>query len=176
MAKYEITIGAKPYAVEIKKRSETLFEVRVDGTLFEVDARKAPGDFWTMLIGHNPHDVDALAQNGTVRLAVDGETYEAEVVDYDRKALLGRKKKMVAEGPQEVRAPMPGKIVKLLAQAGEPVAEGQGLLIVEAMKMENVLKSPINGVVRQIFVAEHQAVEARMPLVTVEPNPEPAGA
>lgn len=176
MAKYEITIGKKAYAVEIAKRSETLFEVRVDGTLFEVDARKAPGDFLSLLIGHNAHDVDALAHNGTVRLAVDGETFEAEVVDADRKALLGRKKKFISEGPQEVRAPMPGKIVKLLAKPGDAVAEGQGLVIVEAMKMENVLKSPISGVVRQVFVAEHQTVEARMPLVTVEPNAEPAGA
>lgn len=176
MAKYDITIGKKTFGVEIAKRSETLFEVRVDGTLFEVDARKTESELWTMLIGHNAHDVDALSHNGAVRLAVDGEMYEAEVVDDDRKALLGRKKKLIAEGPQEVKAPMPGKVVKVLVKPGDVVNEGEGLVIVEAMKMENLLKSPINGVVRQVFVSPSQAVEARMPLITVEPNPEPAGA
>lgn len=169
MVKYDVTIGKKTYAVEIERATETLYEVRIDGTPFEVDARKTGNDLWTMLIGHNTHDVDVVAQNGSFQLAVNGEMFEAEVVDEQRKALLGRKGKFVAEGPQEVRAPMPGKVVKVLVKPGDAVKEGDGLVIVEAMKMENLLKSPIDGVVQKVFVSESQAVEARMPLVTVDP-------
>lgn len=171
MAKYDITIGKKTFVVDIEKTSETLYAVRVDGTLIEVDARRAGGGLWTLLVGHQTHDVDVLAQNGSLRLAVDGELYEAEVADHERRALLGRQRAFAVEGPQEVRAPMPGKVVKVLVAPGAAVAEGEGLVIVEAMKMENVLKSPIAGVVKQIFIQEGQPVEARMPLATVEPAP-----
>lgn len=174
--KYDVILGKKTYAVEINKTSETLYEVRVDGTLFEVDARKTGSGLWSMLIGHNARDIDVLSSNGTLQLAVDGDGYELEVIDELRKSLRDRKGKFKAEGPQEIKAPMPGKVVKVLVKPGDAVDEGQGLVIVEAMKMENVLKSAIKGVVKEVFVSEGQAVEARMPLATVEPAAEAAGA
>lgn len=167
--KYDVVIGKKTCSVEIKQTSDTLYEVRVDGTPFEVDARKTGNDLWTMLIGHHAHDVDVLSVNGTVSLAIDGDMYEAEVVDELRKTLRDRKGKFEPEGPQEVKAPMPGKVVKLLVKVGDAVNEGDGLVIVEAMKMENLLKSQIQGVVKQVFVSEGQAVENKMLLITVEP-------
>ncbi len=66
-----------------------------------------------------------------------------------------------APDPVSLRAPMPGRVVKLLVQAGEPVKAGQGILVVEAMKMENEVKLPRDGVVKQLRVAEGAAVEAR---------------
>lgn len=169
MVKYDVTIGKKTYVVEIEQATETLYAVIVDGTRFEVDARNSGSDLWTMLIGHNTHDIDIVSQNGNFEMAVNGEMFTAEVIDEQRKSLLTRKGKFVAEGPQEVKAPMPGKVVKVLVKPGDSVNEGDGLVIVEAMKMENLLKSAITGVVKQVFVSEGQAVEARMPLVTVDP-------
>jgi biotin carboxyl carrier protein len=169
MVKYDVTIGKKTYSVEIERATETLYAVIVDGTRFEVDARNSGNDLWTMLIGHNTHDIDIVAQNGSFELAVNGEMFTADVIDEQRKSLLNRKGKFVAEGPQEIKAPMPGKVVKVLVKPGDTVNEGDGLVIVEAMKMENLLKSAINGVVQKVFVTEGQAVEARMPLVTVDP-------
>jgi biotin carboxyl carrier protein len=173
--KYDVILGKKTYAVEIEKTSETLYEVRVDGTLFEVDARNIGSSVWSMLIGHNARDIDVVSMNGTVQIAVDGDGYELEVIDELHKTLRNRKGAFKAEGPQEVKAPMPGKVVKVLVKPGDAVEEGQGLVIVEAMKMENVLKSAIKGVVKEVFVNEGQAVEARMPLATVDPA-EAAGA
>ena len=67
---------------------------------------------------------------------------------------------------------MPGKIVKVEVQAGEAVSEGQGIVIVEAMKMENEIPSPIDGVVTDIQVSEGDTVEAGAVLFMVEPPPE----
>ncbi len=65
-----------------------------------------------------------------------------------------------AEGRQQIAAPMPGKVVRLLVQAGDAVEVGQGLLVVEAMKMQNEIRSPKNGRVEKLFAREGQAVNA----------------
>jgi biotin carboxyl carrier protein len=75
--------------------------------------------------------------------------------------------KFTAEGPQRVDAPMPGKVVRVLVKQGDEVAEGQGLVVVEAMKMENELKSPKAGKVVELHAVEGAAVESGAKLVVV---------
>ena len=74
----------------------------------------------------------------------------------------------IGAGPQQVTAPMPGKVVRLLVSAGDEVQLRQGLVVVEAMKMENELRAAKAGRVREVFVREGQSVEAGTPLVVVE--------
>jgi biotin carboxyl carrier protein len=71
-------------------------------------------------------------------------------------------------GPKELRAQMPGKVVKILVQEGERVSAGQGVIIVEAMKMQNEMKSPKDGVVSRIGTAEGATVAAGAPLLVIE--------
>jgi biotin carboxyl carrier protein len=73
-----------------------------------------------------------------------------------------------AEGPVEIRAQMPGKIIKLLVQAGSTVTMGQGLIVVEAMKMQNEVKAPKDGTLTRLHVAEGATVGAGDPLLVVE--------
>jgi biotin carboxyl carrier protein len=73
-----------------------------------------------------------------------------------------------AEGPVEIRAQMPGKIIKLLADAGSAVTAGQGLIVVEAMKMQNEVKAPKDGTLTRMHVAEGVTVNAGDPLLVVE--------
>jgi biotin carboxyl carrier protein len=72
------------------------------------------------------------------------------------------------EGRVILTAPMPGKVVRVLVKQGQTVEEGQGLVVVEAMKMENELKSPKAGTVTEVFAREGLAVEANAKLLTVE--------
>jgi pyruvate carboxylase subunit B len=72
-----------------------------------------------------------------------------------------------AEGRQQVVAPMPGKVVRVLVSAGEQVEAGQGLLVVEAMKMQNEIRSPKSGTVEKVVASEGQAVNAGDVLVWV---------
>jgi biotin carboxyl carrier protein len=74
----------------------------------------------------------------------------------------------LAAGTQRVLAPMPGKVVKVLVKAGDEVKARQGLVVVEAMKMENELRSPKDGRVSDVLVAEGASVEAGRLLVVVE--------
>lgn len=68
-------------------------------------------------------------------------------------------------GPQEILAPMPGKIVKVLAEKGQEVAQGAGLLVIEAMKMQNELRAPRAGRVAEIYIAEGAGVESGARLI-----------
>jgi biotin carboxyl carrier protein len=73
-----------------------------------------------------------------------------------------------AAGTQQVLAPMPGKVVKILVKAGDEVKARQGLVVIEAMKMENELRSPKDGRVSDVLVTEGAPVEAGRLLVIVE--------
>jgi biotin carboxyl carrier protein len=93
--------------------------------------------------------------------------YTAEVVD--PRAWRGRKHgAMEAEGRQPVTAPMPGKVVRLLVKEGDAVEVGQGLIVVEAMKMQNEVRSPKSGKVERLVAKENQAVNAGEVLGWVE--------
>ena len=77
-------------------------------------------------------------------------------------------KKASAAGPREIRAQMPGKVIKLLAALGDNVQAGQGLIVVEAMKMQNEMKSPKDGIVSRIAIQEGATVAAGETLIVVE--------
>ena len=102
--------------------------------------------------------VDVAGQSASVRL------YDPRVEQLKRAALRPRG----PAGPEDIRAPMPGKVVKVMVKAGERVQPSQGLVVVEAMKMENELRAPREAQVKAVHVAEGQAVEAQEPLVTIE--------
>ncbi len=98
---------------------------------------------------------------------MEGERY---VLDLDEGDLLGREvgRGENQGGAVEVAAPMPGKVVKLLVSQGDTVEAGQGVLLFEAMKMQNEIRSPLAGDVVELAVQEGQAVESRERLFSVQ--------
>lgn len=110
-----------------------------------------------------------------VNVAPDGQPLEAwcgihrYVISLaDTRDRAADSKKAASNGPIEIRAQMPGKIIKVLAPAGSAVSAGQGVLIVEAMKMQNEVKAPRDGTVTRIHVIEGMTVAAGDPLLVVE--------
>jgi biotin carboxyl carrier protein len=98
---------------------------------------------------------------------VDGQVHALELLDERKLRMRRAGGKFSLEGPQRIDAPMPGKIVRVLVKQGEAVAEGQGLVVVEAMKMENELKSPKAGTVAELHAVEGAAVESGAKLLVV---------
>jgi len=111
-------------------------------------------------------DIESDAE-GRFRVLLGDELHTFELLDDRRHRMHRAGGKFSLEGPQRIDAPMPGKIVRVLVKQGDTVAEGQGLVVVEAMKMENELKSPKAGVVRELLAQEGQPVEAGAKLVVV---------
>ena len=110
-------------------------------------------------------DVDGAAPDLTV--TVDNKSVPIKVTSA-RAKVAGRAVPPPKSGPSAVQSPMPGKVVKVLVAVGDEVKSGQGVVVVEAMKMENELKSPKDGKIKAVAVKEGQAVEAGQSLVTLE--------
>ena len=106
----------------------------------------------------------SVAKDGDIRfIHLDGEDYEIKrvgeaVEEFDE----------AEEDLGSLSSPMPGRIVKLLVKPGDRVKKGQDLIIVEAMKMENKIASPINGVVKRVFFPEGDQIEVNVPLIEIE--------
>ena len=109
------------------------------------------------------------AADGRVGVRVDGESIPLSIVDpRGRGKRGGRDATADASGPRAIVAPMPGRIVKVLVERGQTVAARQGVVVVEAMKMENELRAPRPGIVSEVHVSEGMSVEAQATLVVIE--------
>ena len=106
-------------------------------------------------------------KDGALAVLVNGQVHALELLDERKLRLRQATGKFSLEGPQRIDAPMPGKVVRVLVKLGDEVTEGQGLVVVEAMKMENELKSPKAGKVLELAAVEGAAVESGARLVVV---------
>ena len=158
--------------IGLTETGEGLFEVTIDGMTVHVDVVKSGLTIYSIIEDGQQFEamVDEKGAHG-FDVLVGGRIFHLESVD-ERTRLLAASAKTVASGPQTVEAEMPGKVVKINVEVGAEVTEGEGVMIVEAMKMENEIPSPIDGVVKQVSVAEGDTVEAGTNLFTVDPHPE----
>ena len=135
----------------------------VDGRTVRVDVRMLEPGVMSLLVEGCQYRC-ILDGDGVV---IGGHRYGFEVDD--PRSLQGRRGSGAgADGPRPVKAPMPGRVVRVLVQAGDEVAEGQGVVVIEAMKMQNELKSPKPGRVARLGVAVGDIVGAGDVLVVVE--------
>jgi biotin carboxyl carrier protein len=174
---YEVSEkGKAPVVVSLVERNENQFEVTIDGRTVEVDAARSGRTIYSILEDGRQFEVliDESGAHG-FDVLVGGQLFHLQAFD-ERSKLLSSTGKAIATGPQRVEAEMPGKVVKVAIVVGASVTEGQGVVIVEAMKMENEIKSPIEGVVTEIGVAEGQTVESGALLFVVTPPAAAEGA
>jgi biotin carboxyl carrier protein len=165
---YIAKLGERDYTVEIEEIDEHLYRVTIDGNDFLVDGRKTGHTNYSLIIDQRSFEVDVDVSEDEYRVLVDGRTYHIRLADEKRLRLGGTQSGIEPEGRQEISAPMPGKIIAILVNEGDRVEKGQGLAIVEAMKMENEVRCPINGEIKEIRVKSGETVEAGKVLLVVE--------
>jgi len=135
----------------------------------QLDAVLTEAGVLSLLLEGKSYEVkrETIAGSPGVTIVIGARRYPAEI--RDPRSLRGRRLATdEADGPRKILAPMPGKIVRLLVAEGAVVEAGQGILIIEAMKMQNELKSPKKGIVRKIRAAAGAAVNAGEELAVVE--------
>jgi len=169
MRRYWALVGGRERRLEVQHLEGSRFRVSVDGGApREVEALRGTATGLGALVGTAHVEAGVEEDGETLRLDRCGESSVVELLD-DRTHLL-RTTSVAAHhaGPVAVCAPMPGKVVKLLVGAGDAVHDGQGLVVIEAMKMENELRAPRAGRVSDLRVREGQAVEGREKLLVLE--------
>ena len=159
---------AEPTHVDVEPLAEGRYAVTVNGVRHEVDALPLPHGAVSLLIDGESFSVEIEERDDEVAVLVRNQVVSIDVADERRLRLRAGAAQFKVEGKQVVCAPMPGKLVKVLVKVGEEVKEGQGLVVVEAMKMENELKSPKAGKVVELLVPEGSAVENNARLIIVE--------
>ena len=162
---YDITINGRNYRLELD-RAENRWACRLDGRTLDVDVVMVRPDVLSLRIGDRAFEVQYDRIAGEIQISVGSERYVAEI--RDPRSLRGRTRAADDHGPKKLTAPMPGKVVRILAHQGSEIEAGAGLLVVEAMKMQNEVKSPKKGKVQKILVTEGTAVNAGDVLAIVE--------
>jgi len=162
---YDITLDGRKYRLELN-RGEHGWSCRLDRREIDVDAVLARPDVLSLRIGNRAYEVKCERAAGDLHLWVGSQRFAAEV--RDPRSFRGRSRAADDHGPRKLTAPMPGKIVRVLVSEGVEIEAGAGVLVVEAMKMQNEIKSPKKGMIRKILVSEGAAVNAGDVLAIVE--------
>ncbi len=164
--KYHVTIRSRTYIVDVDGGAVT-----VDGEKFEAHAAAIPGTpLMHLLLGRDSWTVAYQQLEGSRwAMGAAGERVEVQVQDDRSKqieALTGTSRKEAVGGV--IRAPMPGLVVRVEVNEGQVVEVGEGLVVVEAMKMENELRATVKGVVEHVHVKAGERVEKGVELVTLK--------
>lgn len=161
----DATLDGRTVRVEVRGEAGR-YRVTLDGEPLEVDFECTGRDFASLIVDGRSYEAGIVRQGDGFTVALTGATYDVELKDAARGA--GASERARAAVPVGLKAPMPGKVVRVLAAVGQQVQAGEGLLVMEAMKMENELKAPRAGRVREVHVGERQAVETGALLLVLE--------
>jgi biotin carboxyl carrier protein len=168
---FEIDIDGAARTVTVESGAPGRYVVLVDGEAHEVQAERV-GEFGLSLVAGGVSNasrelqIAPAAARGEFLVAFCGRT--VPVIINGRSRRRGASDDGGRAGPQRVVAPMPGRVVRVLVSPGDAVAARQGVIVVEAMKMENELRSPKAGTVREVTVTPGTSVEAGRVLVVIE--------
>jgi biotin carboxyl carrier protein len=164
---YEVSVDGQTMKVELEKH-DTVWVCKVDGIEYAVDAQLTAREVMSLLVNGKAYEAKREhSLTGDLHLVFGSERFAVEVKD-PRSLRSRRSRSGVEEGPQKLLAPMPGKIVRILVAEGDEVEKGKGVLVVEAMKMQNEIKSPKKGVVKKLSAIEGAAVNAGDALAIIE--------
>lgn len=166
---YIATLGDKTHKLEVQELEEDhLYRIVIDGKELTIDGRKLTAHMYSLLVGNQSFTVDVTTKDDAYTVSCEGKSFQLRVLDERRATRPGEGALTGREGGKEVRAFMPGKVVEVLVAVGDEISKDQGVLIVEAMKMENEVRAPTSGKVKEIRVSAGQAVESGELLVVLE--------
>jgi biotin carboxyl carrier protein len=161
----EATVDGRRVSVEVRAIAEG-YAVLLDGRSFSVDARPAGGDTMSLIMDGRSHLATLARRPGGYTVHLRGDTFEVDLAEAERTE--GPVARRAPSGPLRVTAPMPGRLVRVLVEKGQEVQAGQGLVVMEAMKMENELRAARAGRVAEVHARERQAVETGALLVVLD--------
>jgi biotin carboxyl carrier protein len=165
--KYDVHINGAKHAVAIEPLADGTFRAHLDGKENAANAVPVGSGRYSILLAGRSIDVSVQPDGDALHVRCDGRDFRAQVVD-PRSWRAAAGGALEAAGPQKVITPMPGKVIRVLVAAGDQVKAGGGLIVVEAMKMQNEIRAPKSGTVSRVLVTEGQAVRAQEALIVID--------
>ncbi len=162
--RFSAKAGRQILEVTIERRNGT-YSVEIDGVQYEVDSHKLEADFYSILTGGRSYEVSVEATRDGYRVRHGAAEQLVTLSDPGRQA---REELADSKGTAAVLSAMPGKVVRVLVSVGDKVEAGQGVMVVEAMKMENEITAPKPGRVSSIAVQPDETVESGAELLVIE--------
>jgi biotin carboxyl carrier protein len=163
---YEVTVAGKTQRVELVQGGSGWL-CKLSGREFPLDVISTAEGILSILVDGKSYEIKQETTATQTNIVVGNERFDAVVRD-PRSFRSRRRTDSGAEGVKKIIAPMPGTVVRILAPPGAEVEAGQGVLVIEAMKMQNELKSPKKGKVKKLNVAPGAAVDAGQVLAEIE--------
>ena len=165
--RYVATLEGEEHEIEVEELSADSFAIRFGTHRFEADLRKVGPASFSVIVENRSYDFDVVRDGEETVVASRTGSKRLTLVDSARRA-HGTAKRREVTGRVEIKATMPGRVINVLVAPGDDVTEGQGIVVVEAMKLENELKSPKAGKVQEVKVVAGQTVEKGELMIVIE--------
>jgi biotin carboxyl carrier protein len=164
---YEVIVGAKTYRLELRPSPTGGWECQFDGQVVPIDALIPRRDVLSLLVDGRAYEVKREQTATDLHIWVGSSRFAVEL--RDPRSLRSRMQAAGDDaGPKKILAPMPGRVVRVLVSENCEVEAGQGIVVMEAMKMQNEMKSPKKGIVKKILATTGAAVNPGDVLAIVE--------
>lgn len=162
--RYEADIDGHQISLEVEQRNG-----RVVATIaqrkYDLEVSSPEPGVYLMFLGDNVHEARVWSANSSsLRITLGSRAFSASIIDRKHRQTIEHR----VEGQQQLTAPMPGKVVRILLIPGDEVSAGQGVIVVEAMKMQNEIKSPKSGRILEVRVCEGDTINNNQVLAVVE--------
>jgi biotin carboxyl carrier protein len=165
---YHATIDGLEHELEIEELANAgAFEINLGGKKINADLRQAGPASFSIIVGNRSFDLDVIRQGEEFVVSSRSGVTRLTLEDARRRLMHSRAAREVS-GKVQMRAMMPGRVLSVLVQVGDQVEAHQGVLVIEAMKMENELKAPKAGKVAEVKVTAGQTVEKGELLIVIE--------
>ena len=166
MSDFVVTIDKEKFSVN----TNNFHKIKLNGSEFESQITQlSPHTYKVKLNNKIFHITTNKLSNNEFSFLVDGHYFESFVrTKLEDEAAKILSNKAVTQGEYNIKSPMPGLVLKLYKTIGENVVEGEPLLLLEAMKMENVIKSPATGTVKDVPIKEGKSVEKNQSLIVIQ--------
>ncbi len=160
----------REYTIEFLKNDFS--SGNLNGKKFDWDIVKIKENSYHIIKNHRSYSAEILnfnSSNKTITVKVNGHKHEFKISDrYDEVLHEMGLDTLATIKITELRAPMPGMVIEICAKAGQQIKTGDKLLVLEAMKMENILKSPVDGIIKKVNIKTRDTVEKNSILLTFE--------
>lgn len=167
MMRYVATLAGAEQELEIEELNGHSIRVKLGDDAYDADVRRTGPSSFSVLIGERSFDLEVARQDDEIVVVSRAGATRVSLQDAARRARASASHAL-ASGKTDIKAMMPGRVVTVLVKVGDDVSEHQGIVVVEAMKMENELKTPRAGKVTLIKVSPGQTVEKGDLLVSIE--------